>query len=208
MGPKGRWASHLWLLLMRKYQMMTESPTSHQCLGEKSMDSAVTEFNYMTVSLAWPWEGVITRPYLLLRKKEAWPWTGSTTCPQLCSWQMAESEWFQWFSCRCRRWLFLFVCNYITSFFLIKLGCIWVPKPQLKVILCFPWNSNEHRCDWNYQGLSRVAKWLTSHLHLQMAEEVLWDWVQWSHRCKIRQLPHAHPKHHLLPKKACRSQQM
>lgn len=158
MGPKGRWASHLWLLLMRKYQMVTESPTSHQCLGEKSMDSAVTEFNYMTVSLAWPWEGVITRPYLLLRKKEAWPWTGSTTCPQLCSWQMAESEWFQWFSCRCRRWLFLFVCNYITSFFLIKLGCIWVPKPQLKVILCFPWNTNEHRCDWNYQGLSRVAK--------------------------------------------------
>lgn len=119
-------------------------------------DSAVTKFNHMTLNhTGKEW---LLGLYLLLRKAEAWPWTGSTTYSYAAGkWQMIDPQ-FHWFSCRCHKWLFLFVCSYITSFFLIKLGCIWVSKPQLKVILCFPWNTNEHRCDWNYQGLSRVAK--------------------------------------------------
>lgn len=68
-----------------------------------------------------------------------------------------------------RPWLFLLVWNCTTSSFLIKPGCIWMPKPQLKVVLCFPRNTGEHRCDRNHQGfeeggendsfLTSVYKW-------------------------------------------------
>lgn len=83
-------------------------------------DSAVTKFNYTTLSPHHPGKGLLLGRYLLLRKEEH----GLGQVQQLAH-NYAAGKWqsqmndpqFRWFSCRCHRWLFLFVCNYITSFF-------------------------------------------------------------------------------------------
>lgn len=90
-------------------------------LEKNPVDSAVTKLNYMTLSLAWPWEGVITRLLPTPQKGGSMAldrFNNLPTAMQLANGRVRMSyPWFQWFSCRCHRWLFLFVCNYITSFF-------------------------------------------------------------------------------------------
>lgn len=136
------YSCHWW----RDIRWFMELPTSHQWIWERSsVDSISTDAKLQNACLQQnPRIELLLEFYLLLTMKAVWAWRGPT-CPQLCSWQMAEAEWVNqcaqahWFSpsATMKLWLSLLVSNYTTSSFLIKLGCIWLPKPQLKVILWF-----------------------------------------------------------------------